>query len=449
MFFKNLKIISLVLTNIIFTYSVTLASNNNDDCSNSSYYIKDIKVDLTKKSIIEARKLAEDKAKLFGLKKLVNKLTISNKKIKFKNLEVLQLVDYLKINSEANSNTRYVANFDICFNRKLIIEYFHKNKIQYAETYRKPISILPVFKGPRGVIIWDEKDPWYLKWKTEIKSSEGLVKFSLTKGSLKLSRRIRSNLINVSNKDLISKLINLEKSEELLVVIAEPILRNDGKTFLSTYAKIYNKNGILENTLYRNKIPLKTTASIYNIDQTLLNQEVLNIKNSIEKNWKKDNLINPSIINEVELIIPISSYKSTKLEAPLLFNDKIIKVKSTDGFLDEGVIQIEKEIIFYKKKNSKNFEHLKRGLLKSNSKIEYNVNTTLTQKDITLWPFVLNTLKSLPFVKEVKVISISTLKGMVIVKFIGNKKTFFQGAKEKKMIFKDFNSQQYILNSKF
>ena len=448
MFFKNLKIISLVLTNIIFSYSVSLASNN-DDCRNSSYYVKNIKVDLTKKSIVEARKLAEDKAKLFGLKKLLNKLTLRNKKIKFKNLEVLQLVDYLKINSEANSNTRYVANFDICFNRKLIIEYFHKNKIQYAETYRKPISILPVFKGPRGVIIWDEKDPWYLKWKTEIKSSEELVKFSLAKGSLKLSRRIRSNLINVSSKDLISKLINLEKSEELLVVIAEPVLKNDGKTFLSTYAKIYNKNGILENTLYRNKTPLKTTASLYNIDQTLLNQEVLNIKNSIEKNWKKDNLINSSIINEVELIIPISSYKSTRLEAPFLFNDKIIKVKSTDSFLDEGVIEIEKEVIFYKKKNSKNFEHLKRGLLKSNSKIEYNVNTILIQKDITLWPFVLNTLKSLPFVKEVKVIFISTLKGMVVVRFIGNKKTFFQAAKEKKMIFKDFNSQQYILNSKF
>ena len=448
MFFENLKIISLVLTNIIFTYSVSLASNN-DDCRNSSYYVKNIKVDLTKKSIVEARKLAEDKAKLFGLKKLVNKLTLRNKKIKFKNLEVLQLVDYLKINSEANSNTRYVANFDICFNRKLIIEYFHKNKIQYAETYRKPISILPVFKGPRGVIIWDEKDPWYLKWKTEIKSSEGLVTFSLAKGNLKLSRRIRSNLINVSNKDLISKLINLEKSEELLVVIAEPVLKNDGKTFLSTYAKIYNKNGTLENTLYRNQTPLKTTASIYNIDQTLLNQEVLNIKNSIEKNWKKDNLINSNIINEVELIIPISSYKSTRLEAPFLFNDKIIKVKSTDRFLDEGVIEIEKEVIFYKKKNSKNFEHLKRGLLKSNSKIEYNVNTILIQKDITLWPFVLNTLKSLPFVKEVKVISISTLKGMVVVRFIGNKKTFFQAAKEKKMIFKDFNSQQYILNSKF
>merc|ERR1712127_45189 len=87
---------------------------------------------------------------------------------------------------------------------------------------------------------------------------------------------------------------------------------------------------------------------IYNIDQTLLNQEVSNIKNSIEKNWKKDNLINSSIINEVELIIPISSYKSTRLEAPFLFNDKIIKVKSTDRFLDEGVIEIQKALSILK-----------------------------------------------------------------------------------------------------
>ena len=53
---------------------------------------------MTNKSIFEARKLAEEKAKLIGLKKLINKLTLINKKIKFKNLEVLRLVDYLKIN---------------------------------------------------------------------------------------------------------------------------------------------------------------------------------------------------------------------------------------------------------------------------------------------------------------------------------------------------------------
>ena len=448
MLIKYLKIISLTALNIILIFSASFASNN-DDCRNSSYYVKNIKVDFTKKSLIEARELAEHKARLIGLNRLLNKLTLSNKKIIFKNSEVLQLVDYLKVNSEANSNTRYLADFDVCFNRKSIIDYFHKNKIQYAETHRKPISILPIFKGPRGFILWDEQDPWYSKWKKQLKSLDGLVKLSLAKGNLNLSRGIGSNIINETNKDLIRKLINIEKSDALLLVVAEPILRNDGKTFLSTYAKIYNKSGKLENTVYRNKTSLKTTSSIYRINQTLLNEEVLNIINSIEKNWKEDNLIDPNILNEVELLIPISTHQSTTLEAPLLFNDKIIKVNSTNGFLDKGIIEIEEEIIFYKKKNSKSFEFLKRSILKSNSKIKYKINTIVKQKDVSIWPFVLNTLKSLPFVKEVKVISISNLKGRIIVEFIGNKKTFFQATKEKKLIFKDFNSQQYILNSKF
>ncbi len=444
MIFKILKIISFVPIYIIFTFSTSLASNN-DDCRNSSFYITNIKVDFTKESLLEARKLAEQKARLIGLNKLLKKLTLRNKKIVLKNSEVLQLVDYLKINSEANSNTRYLANFDVCFNRKLTIDYFHKNKLQYAETHRKPISILPIFKGPRGFILWDEKDPWYSIWKKQLKSQDGLVKLSLAKGNLNLSRSIGSDIINENNINLIRKLINIEKSDTLLLVVAEPMLKNDGKTFLSTYAKIYNKSGKLENTVYRNKTSLKTTSSIYRVNQDLLNGEVLNIINSIENNWKKDNLINPNIFNQVDLLIPISLYQSTILEAPLLFNDKIIKVKSTNGFSDKGIIKIEKEIISYKKKSLKSFEYIKRRILKSDSKLKYKINTTLNQKDISVWPFVLNTLRSLPFVKEVKVISISNLEGRLIVKFIGNKKTFFQATKEKKMIFKDFNSQQYIL----
>ena len=70
----------------------------------------------------------------------------------------------------------------------------------------------------------------------------------------------------------------------MLIVIAEPILQTDGKTFLLTYAKYYNYNGKLINTIYRNKIPLQKTSSIYDLDKTLIKKEILNIINSIEKN---------------------------------------------------------------------------------------------------------------------------------------------------------------------
>ncbi len=443
MFFKILNIKFLIFFTIYLTFN-SIASSN-DDCKNSSFYVKNIKVDLTKESIIKARKLAEDKARNIGFKRLLNKLTLKNKKLSFKKSDILLLVDYLKINDEANSDKRYLADFDICFNRSLVIDYFHKNKLQYAETYRKPITILPIFIGPRGFILLDDNDVWYSKWKKKLAISDGLVKLVIAKKDLNLSRKIGPKIVSQPQTNLIKKIINKENSDALLIVVAEPILRNDGKTFLNVYAQIFDGNGKFVNTIYRNKLQLPSTTSIYNIDDNLFNLEVLNIIDTIDISWKKDNLIDPSIYNEIDLLIPISSMNSTVLELPLLFNDKIIKVKSTKGFLDKGIIEIEKELIFYGKKTLKSFRSLNRGLLKSTKNLEYKSNIKVTQKNIKIWPFILKTLQNLPFVKEVKVISISNLEGRVIVKFIGNKKTFFQAVSEKKISFKNFNNKQYIL----
>ena len=446
MLLKYLKIIVLIITKVYFITSISFASIKGD-CFNSSFYIKNINVDLTKESINQARFLAEQKARLIGFNRLLNRLIINNKKFNIKTDSILQLVDYIKINEEANSDKRYLADFDICFNRDLVINFFRKNKLQYAETYREPISILPIFKGPRGFILFDEKDLWYSKWKYQLNLVDGLVKLNLAKGNLYLSRNLNANLINKLDKIIINKLIKNEKTNALLIVIAEPILKNDGKTYLSTYAKFYNNDGKLLNTIYRNKIPLSKSSSIYNIDETLYNKEILNIISSIETSWKKDNLIDTAIYNQVDLLIPISSFKTSKLESDLLFNDKVIKVKSTSGFLDQGILNIDKEYIFYNKKSQKGFQNLSRNLYNSEKKLKYKKNTPILQKDIKVWSFVLETLKSLPFVIEVKVISITNSSGRILVKFMGDKKAFFQAANEKKLSFKNFNTSQFILSN--
>ena len=174
-------ILSLILKSFFFV-STPFASTK-EDCQNSSFYVKSINVDLTKASINEARFQAENKAKLLGIGRLINRLILDNNNVKFKKNEISTLVDYLKINNEANSDKRYLANFDICFNRNLVINFFRKNKLKYSETYREPISILPIFKGPRGFVMWDEKDEWYKKWKKNLKLVDGLVKFKLAQGN--------------------------------------------------------------------------------------------------------------------------------------------------------------------------------------------------------------------------------------------------------------------------
>ena len=438
------KITFLTILKIFFISSNLLASVD-QDCLNSSFYIKNISVDLTKESINEARYQAEQKSKLIGFKRLTNRLMLNNEELNFNKIDISSLVDYLKINKEANSDKRYLANFDICFNRNLVINFFRKNKLQYAETYREPIAVLPIFKGPRGFVLWDEKDNWYLNWLNKLKTIDGLVKLKLAKGNFSLNRILTANVLLKSNEDQINKLINNENTNALILVVAEPILMRDGKTYLSTYGKFYNKSGKLQSTIYRNSTPLKRTSSFYNVDKTLLDKEVSNMIKSIETNWKKNNLIDTRIYNEVDLIIPIANIKSTTLKKKLLFNDKSIIVNSTSGFKDQGFLKIQNEIIFYNKKTKNTFENLKRSSFNSSKKLKYEENLILIQKDTSVWPNILNILEKLPFVIEVNIISITNSQGRIIVKFMGNKKTFFQAVFEKKLKFKDLNSQQYVL----
>ena len=444
MILKKLNLFFLIFIKIFYFTSLSFGSSN-DDCRSSSFYIKNINVDLTNSSIMKARSEAELKAKLVGFKRLIQRLTIRDKQIKINNSEISQLVNYLKINKEANSDKRYKANFDICFKRISVIDFFRKKKIMYSETFRETIAVLPIFKGLRGVIIWDKNDLWYKKWKQELIVDDGLVKLELAEGNFYFNRNLNTKSLSNFDKKLIQNLIKNEKTNSLLLVFAEPILKTDGKTYLLTYAKFYNKDGDLENTIYRNTTSLTKTSSVFDIKENLFRKEVINIIDSIQKNWKEDNLINTLVYDEVDLIIPINSNSSTTLINELLFNDKVIKVKSTESFLNKGLIKIENEIIYYNKKTLETFEDISRSLFGSSKKLSYKKNVGVTQKDIGIWPFILEELESLPFVLEVNVISLSTSEGRVNVKFMGDKKAFFQAVSEKKIIFKNLKSGQYIL----
>ena len=295
------------------------------------------------------------------------------------------------------------------------------------------------------MIFWDENDAWYQNWKQELMLNDGLVKLELAKGNFYFNRNLKANSQLKLDKNLIQDLIKNEKTNSLLLVYGEPVLKTDGKTYLLTYAKFYNKNGNLENTIYRNTTTLLKTTSVFNIDDGIIKKEVTNIINSIQKSWKQDNLINTRVYDEVNLIIPFNKNLSTILTSELLFNDKVINVKSTEDFLDKGLVNIENEIIYYNKKSSTRFDEITRNLFGSSKKLSYKANIVVKQKHIKMWPFILEELESLPFVLEVNVISLSKSAGRVNVKFMGDKKAFFQAVGEKKIIFDSLKSGQYVL----
>ena len=102
----DLTKLTLIIIIKICLISSTLLASVDQDCLNSSFYIKNISVDITKESINEARSQAEQKAKLIGFKRLTNRLIIKNLGFNFNTIDIFSLVDYLKINKEANSEAR-------------------------------------------------------------------------------------------------------------------------------------------------------------------------------------------------------------------------------------------------------------------------------------------------------------------------------------------------------
>ena len=443
---KKYNIIFLIIIGINLYYLEAFA-NNKDDCKNSSFYIKNIKVDFTKETLVEARSLAENQARKFALDRLLKRLTLSNNIDMSKNTELLSFVDFIKINNEANSDNRYVANFDICFNRELIIKFFLEKKLKYAETYKQTIAVLPIFKGPRGFILWDKKDLWYSLWKENLNSVDGLVNLKIAKSNLYLNRNITSKVILKSDKLQIKKLVDYQNTDSILLVLAEPVLSNIGKTFLNVSVKLFNKNGELDSTIYSNKIMLKKISSIYKIKKNILQNEVINIINSIESSWKKVNLIDTYIDNQIDLWVPIPRSKTTSLSEIFYFNDKEIKVKSTSNFFKSGLLQIGDELVFYNSKNDYLFQNISRGFLNTKIATEHKIDKTIFQKQIDIWPSSINILKSLPFVKETKVISLTSNIGRIVVKFVGNKKSFFEALRQKGLIIEDYNKDQYIIKN--
>ena len=443
---KYYNIIFLIVLGTNVYNSQALATSKND-CQNSSFYIKNIQVDFTKKTLVEARSLAENQARKVALDRLVKRLTLNNKIDISKNAELLNLVDFIKINNEANSDNRYVANFDVCYNREFIIKFFLEKKLKYAETYKEPIAVLPIFKGPRGFVLWDKKDLWYSLWKETLNTIDGLVKLKIAKSNLHLNRNITSSVILKSDKLQIKRLIDYQNTDSILFIIAEPVLSNKGTASLNILVKLFNKNGELDSTIYSNQIQLKKISSIYNFNKDVFQNEIMNVINSIEVNWKKTNLIDPDINNQIDLWIPIPRGNITSLTKKFYFNDKEIKVKSTKKFLKSGILKIGNELIFYNKKNDFVFQNLSRGFLNTKKQIENKVEDTVLQKQIKIWPSSIKILKSLPFVKEIKVISVTSNNGRIIVKFVGSKKSFFEAVKQKGLIVEDFNKGQYTIKN--
>ncbi len=262
-----------------------------------------------------------------------NELTLSiittkdQKKIKYTKLDEIKfLVDSFEIKNESFLNKKYIARFNVNFNKKRTLSYFEKKNIFPSLKINKDfLTILIFLDNDKNQIFLYDKNPFYKNWNNN-KEKFFLINYILIEEDIEDLEIINKNKENIENYkfDKIIKKYGLNDYIISIMFKNNKELRVLSKFFFDGNLKIINQK-------YNN---------IYLNDSSVIDDLILKTKTNLEDLWKSNNLINTS------LKLPINLQLNSKdtLKAISLENE----MDKIDLIYDYYVTSISNKELYYK-----------------------------------------------------------------------------------------------------
>ena len=317
----NLKLFFVKLIFLFpFIFQFEVIASSKFDCNEKAFYVNNVISDAKHQDLTKAKSKAEEKGRLIAFNQLLNRLTLRKQIKDSYKIDLNKMINFIKINNEANSTNRFLGSFDFCFNRDEVVEFFKKENLNFAEVFSLPISIFPIYEGPSGYVFLDEKDTWYELWKNFLNTNDSLLKFKLSTGNLSLKRSIKGKEIISSNKNVLKKIIKNDSTKRILVVILEPKLGRFGKYQLKISGKLYNEFGEFDQTIFSKSRNYENFKSITILNEDLLLKDISELVYVFEESWKKNNFFNEELITFVDVYIPIQRMQDWSNSLQLLNN---------------------------------------------------------------------------------------------------------------------------------
>ena len=219
------------------------------------------------------------------------------------NIKIIKsLIDSFSIVDEKFIDKKYIANFDVNFNKKEVLNYLYKNNIFASIPQKKKLFLLPILVDTnRSDISLLSENPFYLNW-TKFTKKYHLLDYVLPNEDLDDLNIIKNNINNLEDYEF-KEIITKYQLKDYIIVI---LFKNEKSIRVLTRIKFNN-----EFILLNENFPYK---SINDDIEVVINS----LKISYENSWKKINLINTSI--KLPITISLDSSKFTLIEK---FENKI------------------------------------------------------------------------------------------------------------------------------
>ncbi len=236
---------------------------------------------------------------------------------------VKSLIDSFSIIDEKFIDKKYIANFEVKFNKKEVLNYLYINNIFASIPQKKKLFLLPILVDTeQSEISLLSENPFYLFW-NKFDKKYHLLHYILPNEDLDDLKIIKNNFNNLEDYNF-DEIIKKYQLNDYIIVI---LFKNKKNIRVLTKIKLNNQFILLnEDFVYQSN------------NEEYIESIINNLKISYENNWKKINIINTSIKLPITISIDSSKYSLIKKFENKIENMDLVYNFYIDSFSNSEVI---------------------------------------------------------------------------------------------------------------
>ena len=237
---------------------------------------------------------------------------------KKKDLKIIKtLIDSFSIVDEKFINNKYIAEFEVNFSKKEVLNFFENKNIFSSIPQKKKLFIMPILVDidSNQVSLFSE-NPLYINW-DKFYEKHHLLEYIFPNEDLDDFNTFKKNIKNIENYNF-EKIVSKYQLNDYIILI---LFKNEEN--IRVLSRIFlNNNLVLLNKNFKKK-------NLYNEDN--LKNIIEDLKLSYENIWKKNNLINTSIKLPITISIDSKNYNLIRK-----FEKKIVNLDLVSNFYIEN-----------------------------------------------------------------------------------------------------------------
>ncbi len=212
------------------------------------FSVTGVQVDVTDKDAASARTRAIIEAQVKAFYTLAERLGSPDAAQRLQGMDardIGRMLRSLSIEEERSGPGRYIGKLTVRFLPDKIREVLGRYGIDVVEDQAPAVVVLPVWKGPNGLVIWED-NLWRKAW-LDLKAEQSLVPIIVPLGDLEDTSAISPDEAAAGNVVKLESLMLRYEAKAILVAIAEPdpsggihaVMQGDSPLGRINFDKIY------------------------------------------------------------------------------------------------------------------------------------------------------------------------------------------------------------------